>query len=300
MTTYSKDHILQYIEQRFEVARIEKQQYIQSLYAKKICLFGAGNIGKAVYRWLDKNNIPIDSFCDNDKEKWGKEIIGGVRCIGFEELRSNKDNFTVLVCATAAEEIYGQLVKNDIPNAVKYPLDWLGINMEELFTISLQQLKEKVSFLCDILCDVDSLRILYYKMVTMLAPLDWLNEFSYKTICTFDPYFCSDIIHITQDDVIVDGGAFTGDTLADYLNRHDGRLVCKKYLCYEMDKNNFETLKRNVYQTKLMPDEREKINLYNFGIFDQYTEISYSSQGSASSMNMEEKNINRKMSRGGR
>ncbi len=54
---------------------------------RTVCIFGAGKMGTGFwYDMLHKLRIKVDYFCDNDPEKWGKEIKDGIKCISPEEL----------------------------------------------------------------------------------------------------------------------------------------------------------------------------------------------------------------------
>ncbi|HID0820805.1 TPA: nucleoside-diphosphate sugar epimerase/dehydratase, partial [Clostridium botulinum] len=46
-----------------------------ALRKEKLILFGASKMGETVYSLL-KDGYDIDYFCDNDKNKWGKELCG--------------------------------------------------------------------------------------------------------------------------------------------------------------------------------------------------------------------------------
>ncbi len=53
----------------------------------KVCIFGAGKMGTGF--WYDMlKNLQIEPryFCDNDPDKWGKEVKDGIRCISPGEL----------------------------------------------------------------------------------------------------------------------------------------------------------------------------------------------------------------------
>ena len=82
----------------------------------KICIFGTGRIGTGSgYQYveiLQQNGFVLDCYCDNNNEKWGKEIRDGVKCISPEELYT-KDDILVLVMVSYDKqpEIIDQLKK---------------------------------------------------------------------------------------------------------------------------------------------------------------------------------------------
>lgn len=60
----------------------------------------------------------------------------------------------------------------------------------------------------------------------------------------FDDYFDPDLVKCTPDEVVVDLGAYTGDTVLAYINNY-GADCYKKIYCYEITKSVFEILKAN-------------------------------------------------------
>lgn len=63
----------------------------------------------------------------------------------------------------------------------------------------------------------------------------------------FDDYFDLDIVKCDSNEVIVDLGAYTGDTIYSYLDTY-GIDCYKKIYCYEVTDNIFDFLKQNTSQ----------------------------------------------------
>ena len=82
-----------------------------------------------------------------------------------------------------------------------------------------------------------------YVLITVLE--NWLT-FSYEDIqkvkenC-FKPYFDIDLLMCDEDEVVVDLGAWVGDTVEDYLYTY-GRDCYKKIYCYEILERNIKIL----------------------------------------------------------
>jgi len=60
---------------------------------------------------------------------------------------------------------------------------------------------------------------------------------------TYKHYFDFDIIACDENEVFVDLGAYTGDTVIEYISLYDHY---KKIYCYEIFPENFDTLKKNL------------------------------------------------------
>ena len=78
---------------------------------------------------------------------------------------------------------------------------------------------------------------------------NWYNYDFYTTTRTkeslYDDYFDLDIIKCDENEVIVDLGAYTGDTILSYIHNY-GENSYKKIYCYEITPSTFEVLKENL------------------------------------------------------
>lgn len=61
----------------------------------------------------------------------------------------------------------------------------------------------------------------------------------------FDDYFDLDLVKCEKNEVIVDLGAYTGDTILSYIKNY-GSDCYKKIYCYEITPDTFEILKKNL------------------------------------------------------
>lgn len=118
-------------------------------------------------------------------------------------------------------------------------------NYEELFLRS-KSLKEHIddfAFLYNNLEDYRSKKTLYAILN------NWYN-FDFETLkavseTNYSHYFDLDLIKPNKDEVFVDLGAYTGDTIIDYLNNY-GTDNYKKIYCYEITEESFNVLKNNL------------------------------------------------------
>lgn len=113
------------------------------------------------------------------------------------------------------------------------------------------ELKEKALFehiedfiwIYERLCDYRSKKTLY----SILN--NWYRYDFYTTSETkeylFDDYFDLDIVKCSKDEVFVDLGAYTGDTVLSYIKNY-GEDSYKKIYCYEITPDTFNILKHNL------------------------------------------------------
>lgn len=240
-----------------------------------LCVFGTGVWGNTLCSWLTKQGIKVDFVCDNNKSSNESSFLG-IPYIEFEQLESLKDVVYIIVSATNKgkgkmynEEINRQLTMfpNVMPNLLKmngfYTNDY-KLTMEECATEAekiMEALEDEYSK--ELFMDM-----LPYKFVKDAEPTIKNSLEKY-----YNPvqYFSEKYYRNSKDAIIVDCGAFKGDTLLQFVKLYNGEF--KRYHCFEMDEEAFEDLNRNV---KLLPEEiREKVILHRQGVFSETKEAYY-------------------------
>ncbi len=93
----------------------------------------------------------------------------------------------------------------------------------------------------------------------------------------FDDYFDLDLVKCDSNEVIVDLGAYTGDTVLSYI-RNYGKESYKKIYCYEITPKTFEILKENL---KSLPNIECRLK----GIGDEITKMTINDNEESSSAN---------------
>ena len=87
-------------------------------------------------------------------------------------------------------------------------------------------------------------------------------------------YFGSEALLLSDNEVLIDCGAFTGDTVEEFVNYTNGRY--KKIISFEPDSHNFERLKQS---TALYHD----VNLFPFATGNNNCEVCFSEKSDLSS-----------------
>ncbi len=93
------------------------------------------------------------------------------------------------------------------------------------------------------LCDYRSKKTLY-AILSNWYRYDFLSAAQTKENL-FDDYFDLDLVKCSKDEVVVDLGAYTGDTVLSYIKNY-GEDCYKKIYCYEITPDTFEILKENL------------------------------------------------------
>lgn len=117
----------------------------------------------------------------------------------------------------------------------------------------------------------------YRSKKTLFAILNNWYQFDFDTLNTsretnYPHYFDLDLINSNKEEVIVDLGAYTGDTILEYFNYY-GTENYKKIYCYEITNESFKILKNNLshYQNiefikKAASDKVEKLYFHKNNI----------------------------------
>ena len=116
---------------------------------------------------------------------------------------------------------------------------------EELYNraISLKNHVDDYITLYNSLCDYRSKKLLY-SILSNWYQFDF-NSIEESFEKNFSHYFDLDIVKCDENEVIVDAGAFIGDTVIDYINNY-GIQNYKKIYCYDITQSNIEALKINL------------------------------------------------------
>lgn len=132
--------------------------------------------------------------------------------------------------------------------------------------------KERVDKVQEYLYDQKS-KDIYRKIISFRCKKDY-REFPGMEK---NQYFVEDIIQLTDNEVFVDGGGYTGDTAMEFISRV--RNEYKRVIVFEPDVANYNTMKETLKKHK-------NIVSYNKGLYNETTCLSFNSnKGSASRIN---------------
>ena len=84
---------------------------------KYVAIFGVGQSGLLLKKYLQDSGLTVNFFCDNDSKKQGI-MIEGSPCISFDELCQYKSDVVVLVSPYKSDEIMKELEKYEFPNVI--------------------------------------------------------------------------------------------------------------------------------------------------------------------------------------
>lgn len=245
----------------------EFEIFIKNIKNKKLVLFGASNCGLNMLNILKQRQIKVDFFCDNDKNKQ-KTYFNGIEVISFNELIHIGKDTNILITSVYYKEIYDQLKLNGFNNIYCFLTE---INNEyecELIDGNSQNIEK-----CYKILDDEKSKIVFSNILKLRKSSSLLYI---KDILDNKQYFDSEIMKMNSEEIFVDGGAYTGDTIKEFVSLTNNKF--EKIYSFEPDKYNF---------TKLMEfiDKKNIQNVYinNLGLYNKNGVVRFDSNGNVGS-----------------
>lgn len=166
---------------------------------------------------------------------------------------------TVIISSGSGDAIITQLYKNNIPNEKIYVPDITVIKEDDIEFIEANY--DYFNLLYNELADQKSkdvlAGILNYRLIHDLLYVQRIADKS------GDQYFDNELIQYTSDDILLDCGAYIGDTIESYCMHNKG--VYKKVICLEPNPYNCKIIQKM--------DNEYRIELYNVAAYHKEKEL---------------------------
>ena len=247
------DELRAMLSESHDEAREREQRLVGELNAKpdtSIVLFGAGNLGRRTLSLLRGHGHDVAAFTDNDQARWGQEI-DGVPVLSPDDASSRfSANGLAVVTIWRAEGGHDFLKTREglwqqgWRRAESFiPLFW-GFGADALPYITID-LPTKVLAARDDVIAAASLWSDERSLREYVSQVRWrlTGDFAALEPAEPDQYFAAGIVHVGPDEVFVDCGAFTGDTLLDVAGRVDS---WRAYHAFEPDPTSIAALEAAV------------------------------------------------------
>jgi len=258
-----------------DAIKVRKQDSVDTIVeklmpSKYVCVFGAGGVSRLLVSMLRKfPNSKIDFICDNDNSKWGQILHEDLPCISPDELEKYRDDIGIIIATRYCSEVYEQLRSRGF-NTIFFLKEYRLLNSPYFeYGDTIESIKRNALKLLDILGDEKSKEVLLTIIKTWFDFDVTAN--GYARLYSNDQYYPEKIIRLGKNEAFVDGGAYTGDSLLDFVDKSNRSF--HSIFAFELDEGNFKTLKANV--DRLDPRLRKKIKLYNLGLLDKERFINY-------------------------
>ncbi|NJD02106.1 MAG: FkbM family methyltransferase [Ruminiclostridium sp.] len=242
--------------------------YISSLKGRNIALYGAGGIGYATGNILKDKGLNVCCFIDDDQAKQGT-YIDGINVVSLKDIQHDA-GYIILICTPSPACIYEKLASQGYHDIQYFPV--LMAEKDYYNTSLIQKHKDKINKTYNLLAD-DLSRLSFCNILKHRITMD----FSYfDAIVSRNQYFPSEIFSLTGQECLVDGGAYHGETIVEFINATGNSF---KYIyAFEPDRQNFNHLMEN---TGYIAEDRLK--LMNAGLYSETGKIGFSSLGNSGS-----------------
>ena len=245
-------------------------------HAQGAVLFGAGGAGFFFLHFMRIAGVEPAFFIDNNEALWGT-CVSGVDVRPPSAL-SECPTLTVILCtafylATLLEQCRGLGVTTVVPyyNFSQPPFPFVVATDEDVQEILTGEIPRKAYALW---AD-DISRTVYKGTMAFRVTQDLIDMPPYEK----GEYFLPALFQVSHYAHFVDGGAFDGDTLRDFLQVTDGRF--EHYDAFEPDHENFSLLEKTV--STLPMEIQKKIHIHYSALGAMDAKASFQSLGNACS-----------------
>ena len=237
--------------------------------------YGCGNeFLSTSQEWKNVSERPLDFCCDRDSAKWGKEI-NGITCISPEELFAKGEDCAVFITTGDVAGASLSLLASGVPNLFLF--NKFALHDEKLLAnFSKEDICLQISDLYNLLEDNLSARVLDALIMRLFAGVAKYNLM--LNIYSKDQYFPIDIVSLHEHEVLIDAGAFNGDSICAFQKKTGGNF--DHIYAFELDTKNFAALNNTIAKFP----KQKKISLYNLGLWDTNGEIHFCSAGPATAV----------------
>jgi FkbM family methyltransferase len=203
--------------------------YMERMTSKPIVIFGASFTGDSFYNKLLSIEASVVAFCDNFRT--GTTPNGNGPIINVTELKKNYMGANLVIAVHMdREKVAQQLLE-------------MGFNAENIFQDvncmwaqggpeEFEQYKDGYAWAYNFFSDTVSKSIVLGRIKRYLfgEPL--------KTTTCGAEYFLDDVITLTEDEVFIDGGGYTGDTVQEFLKQTNHKF--KHIYSFEPEESNYQ------------------------------------------------------------
>ncbi len=257
--------------------------------AKHVCVYGLGRYFKDAFnKQKVRKRFHVDMLCDSDFEKvkslTNRPEYEGLRGISVDELKNTENVYVIVMLGNPTEvlrQIGGAIGMENCAAYNDVALDDV-ISKEEKYrkTEYFKGEQENIIKAFHLLGDEKSRERYVNVICNRIAPQ--MSTMSYDQMYQSLQYFPNDVFKLTEHESVVDGGAYTGDTLSSFLQVSQNQFDA--YHAFEIDSKNFDRLSQE--RGKHKPSVQNKIYCYQKGLWDVEGALSYGRQASDDSYSM--------------
>lgn len=251
--------------------------------SESIIIFGAGVGGAELYKLLKKNNLShkIIGWSDNNSMKFNKKYMEErLTIIAPEKLTKQVGvNTTIIIASSAYDKIMQQLLSYGYKQEQIYLYNFAFMDLDytdkEFVWDHIEDFQRAYCKMSDLKSRNIFTNILNYKITKDDKFLYYLNSYVDDEKLQ---YFPKELILPIEGEILLDVGAYIGDTLECFDNIYEKKW--EHYYGLEADKIVYEKLLKFVENSGF----KEKVTIFNSAAWDEETTLFFSENAGSSKM----------------
>ena len=237
---------------------------------KPVVVYGMGNAAERIIKILNEDGIEVADIFASDEFVRGHSFLG-YRVLKYAEVCEKYSEFNiVLAFATHLDDVLERIAKINSEHCViapDIPVAGGGLFTREYF----EENRDKFECVFERLADDESKRV-YQNVINF--KISGKVDYLYSITESNKDNIYRDILQLSNDEIIVDAGAYDGDTIREFT-RFCGNSYRHIY-ALEPDAKNFAKLTRNT-------DGMQGVSLYNIGAWNKKETLMFSKKAGRNS-----------------
>lgn len=228
---------------------------------KPVIIYGMGNAADRIINLLEEKGITVSDIFASDSFVRGHSFRG-MKVKKYSEICEEYSDFNVVLAfASHLKDVLENIKRINSEHTVFAPD--IPVAGKGLFTREYVEENDKeFDFVYNKLADDESRRVY---LDTIRYKVSGKVDYLYTSFCDKNSIY-SNILGLTEDEIIVDMGAYDGDTIREFTAYTRGKY--KSIIAMEPDEKNFRKLKRNT-------EGMQGIRLYNIAAWDKKEKLSF-------------------------
>lgn len=235
---------------------------------KMLFYTGGGKARQTICLLKKKGIIPV-AICDGNEKLWGKKFEDVYTIMSYQHMKERFNNYCIVVTTSVnnAIRIIGDLKKWGEENPVYHCCNLFKIDSELLEFSKIEDNEKEYSKIYNLMCD-DLSKTIFIECLNSKMTGNVLELRKYENGNTF---FDSEILRKKTNQVYVDIGAYTGDTICSFLKWTGDNYT--KIFAVDAERGNYEALEKFIKYGKIeraqllnkaLWSEKKKMRFYTF------------------------------------
>ncbi len=249
--------------------------------ASNIVIFGCGELGQIALAGALEAGLNVVAFADNNRSIWGRSIKGHPILSPTDAASKYGEDSVFVVAIFNGLRPRLQLHELGCKRIVPFPVFFwrfsefcpnTGLELPERILESIEDIRRSFEVLSDRQSEDE-----------FLAQIKWRCTVNYDCLPPSSPlkdiYYPPDLIRLSSDEVLVDCGAFDGDSIRMFLDRTSNSF--QKIYAIEPDPQNCAALKSKL--ATVLTERRNDVSILPFAVSDRTETVNFNVTGTMGS-----------------